>query len=136
MSYQVKHLITPIKCWKYSCLLGESPLVIIFAIIIFVLQYTNLTNPSLIFFRTKWWWILICFMWAWKIGFFDKDIQLWLLLYRTMGFICGTPMLPNNDESHIACLIVYEVAIYLTYVDKTTIEVCFLLFQLIAPFSQ
>jgi hypothetical protein len=51
-----------------------------------------------------------------------------------MGFICGTPMLPKNDESHIACFIVYEVAIYLTYVDNTTIEVCFLLFQFIAPF--
>ncbi len=51
-----------------------------------------------------------------------------------MGFICETPMLPKNDESHIACLIVYEVVIYLTYVDNTTIEVCFLLFQLIVPF--
>jgi hypothetical protein len=47
-----------------------------------------------------------------------------------MGFICGAPMLSKADDSHIAC----EVAIYQLYVDNITIEVCFLLFQLMAPF--
>jgi hypothetical protein len=38
-----------------------------------------------------------------------------------MCFIYGTPMFPKNDENHIVCLIVYEVPIYLAYVDNTTI---------------
>jgi hypothetical protein len=49
----------------------------------------------------------------------------------TMGFICGTLMFPKNDESHIVCLVFCETMIYLTFVDDITIEVCFLLFQLI-----
>ncbi len=40
-------------------------------------------------------------------------------------------MFPKNDESHIVCLVAYEVAIYSTFVDDITIKVCFLLFQLI-----
>jgi hypothetical protein len=47
-----------------------------------------------------------------------KDIQLWLLSYMTMGFICGTPMFPKSDESHIACLVAYEATIYLAFVDN------------------
>jgi hypothetical protein len=43
-------------------------------------------------------------------------------------------MLLKIDESHIACLVVCEAAIYQAYVDNITIEVYFLLFQLIAPF--
>jgi len=39
-------------------------------------------------------------------------------------------MLSKNDESHIVCLVVYEVAIYLTFVDDITIEVCFMFFKL------
>jgi hypothetical protein len=53
-----------------------------------------------------------------------------------MDFIYETPMLPKNDENHIACLVVCEATIYLTSVDDITIEVCFLLFQLIAPFPR
>ncbi len=53
-----------------------------------------------------------------------------------MDFICRTPMLPKNDESHITCLVIYEATIYLAYVDDITIEVYFLLFQLIAPFPK
>jgi len=52
----------------------------------------------------------------------------------TLNFICGTPMLPKSDENHIACLVVYEVAICLASIDDITIEVYFLLFQLITPF--
>jgi hypothetical protein len=51
-----------------------------------------------------------------------------------MGFICGAPMLPKIDESHIACLVACEIAIYQAYVDNISIKICFLLFQLIAPF--
>jgi hypothetical protein len=43
-------------------------------------------------------------------------------------------MFPKSDESHIACLVACEATIYLAYVDDITISVCFLLFQLIAPF--
>jgi len=43
-------------------------------------------------------------------------------------------MLPKSDENHIACLVVYEVAICLASIDDITIEVYFLLFQLITPF--
>jgi hypothetical protein len=53
-----------------------------------------------------------------------------------MDFISETPMLPKSDESHIACLVVCETTIYLTFVDDITIEVCFLLFQLIATFPR
>jgi hypothetical protein len=60
VNYQVMHLITPIKCWKYSCLSTKSPLVKIFATIFSTFQCTNLTKPSSIFFYTKWWWISIC----------------------------------------------------------------------------
>jgi hypothetical protein len=41
-----------------------------------------------------------------------------------MGFIYRIPMFPKNDGSQIAC----EVAIFYTFVDDITIEVCFLLF--------
>ncbi len=51
-----------------------------------------------------------------------------------MGFIYGTPMLPKNDENHIACHVAYEVAIYLTSINDITMRVYFLLFQLIPPF--
>jgi len=53
-----------------------------------------------------------------------------------MDFIYETPMLSKNDESHIACLVVCEATIYLTFVDDITIEVSFLLFQLITPFPR
>jgi hypothetical protein len=52
----------------------------------------------------------------------------------TMGFICGTPMLPKSDENHIVCFVAYEVAIYSTSIDDITIEDCILLFQLTTPF--
>ncbi len=48
-----------------------------------------------------------------------------------MGFIYGRPMLPKSDESCIACFVTCETTIYSTFVDDITIEVCFLLFQLI-----
>jgi hypothetical protein len=51
-----------------------------------------------------------------------------------MDFICGTPIMSKSDESHIACLVAFEATMYSTFVDDITIEVCFLLFQLIAPF--
>jgi hypothetical protein len=53
-----------------------------------------------------------------------------------MDFIYETPMFPKSDESHITCLIVCEATIYLPFVDDITIGVCFLLFQLIAPFPK
>ncbi len=87
-----------------------------------------------IFSYTKWWWILICFVRAWNTRFFDKYIQLWFSSYMTIGFIYGTPMLPKSNESHIVCIVVCEVAIYSTSIDDIAINVCFLLFQLIAPF--
>jgi hypothetical protein len=37
-------------------------------------------------------------------------------------------MLPKSDESHIVCFVACEVAIYSTFVDDITIDVCFLLF--------
>ncbi len=43
-------------------------------------------------------------------------------------------MFLKNDENHIACLVAYKVAIYSVYIDEITIEVYFLLFQLITPF--
>jgi hypothetical protein len=52
----------------------------------------------------------------------------------TMDFICGTPIILKSDESHIACLVAFEATIYSAFVDDITIEVCFLLFQLITPF--
>jgi hypothetical protein len=52
----------------------------------------------------------------------------------TIGFICGTPMFPKSDENHIVYIVVYEVAIYLTFVDNITTKKIFLLFKLIAPF--
>jgi hypothetical protein len=51
----------------------------------------------------------------------------------TMGFIYGTPMLPKSNESHIVCIVAYEVAIYSTFINDIPINVYFLLFQLIAP---
>ncbi len=101
--------------------------------IFFILQYTNLTKPFLVFFHTKWWWISIWFIRTSKTKFFDKDIQLWLSPYMTTGFIYGTPMLLKNDENHIACLVVCEVSIHSTFIDDIIIKVWFLLFQLIAP---
>jgi hypothetical protein len=53
-----------------------------------------------------------------------------------MDYICRTPMLPKNDESHITCLVICESTIYLASVDDITIEVNFWLFQLIAPFPK
>jgi hypothetical protein len=53
----------------------------------------------------------------------------------TMGFIYGTPMLPKSYESHIVCIVACEAAIYLAYIDDITINVCFLLFEFIAPFQ-
>jgi hypothetical protein len=53
----------------------------------------------------------------------------------TLGFIYGTLMLPKSDENHIACHVAYEVAIYLISINDITIEVYFLIFHLIAPFS-
>ncbi len=123
-----------IKCWKYSCLSIESPLIKIFVTIFSILQYTNLTKPFLVFFHTKWWWILICFIRTWKTRFFDKDIQLWLSSYMTTSFIYGTTMLLKSDENHIACLVVYAISIHSTFIDDIAIKVWFLLFQLIAPF--
>ncbi len=35
-----------------------------------------------------------------------------------MGFICGTPMFPKSDESHIACLGACEATIYLVFIDN------------------
>jgi hypothetical protein len=37
--------------------------------------------------------------------------------------MCGTLMLPKNNESHIACFVVYEIAIHSTFVDDIIIEV-------------
>ncbi len=51
-----------------------------------------------------------------------------------MGFICGTLMLPKSDENHIACLVTCKATIYFAFVDDITIEVSFLLFQLLTPF--
>jgi hypothetical protein len=67
VNYQVMHLITPIKCWKYSCLSTKSLLVKIFATIFSIFQCTNLTKPSSIFFYTQWWWISICIIGTKKI---------------------------------------------------------------------
>ncbi len=88
-----------------------------------------------IFSYTKWWWILICFVRTWNTKFFDKYIQLWFSSYMTMGFIYGTPMLPKSYESHFVCIVACEAAIYLAYIDDITINVCFLLFEFIAPFQ-
>ncbi len=85
------------------------------------------------FSHTKWWWILICFVWAWNTRFFDKDIQLWFSSYMTMGFIYGTPMLLKSNENHIVCIVTCEATIYLASIDDITIIVYFLLFQLITP---
>jgi hypothetical protein len=67
VNYQVMHLITPIKCWKYSCLSTKSLLVKISATIFSIFQCTNLTKPSSIFFYTQWWWISICIIGTKKI---------------------------------------------------------------------
>jgi hypothetical protein len=42
----------------------------------------------------------------------NKNTQLWLSSYITMGFICGTPMFPKKNECHIACLVNCETTIY------------------------
>ncbi len=51
-----------------------------------------------------------------------------------MGFICGIPMLPKSDRSHITCFVACEGTIYSTFIDDITIKVFFLLFQLIVSF--
>jgi len=43
-------------------------------------------------------------------------------------------MLPTSDENHIACLVTCEATIYFSFVNDITIEVSFLLFQLLTPF--
>ncbi len=114
---------------KIFMFVNRKSLVKIFTTTFFVLQYVNLTKPFSIFSRTKWWWILICFVQTWKIGFFDKDIQLWLLPYMTMGFIYGTPMFSKSNENCIACLVVCGATIYLAFVNDIIIEVFFYYFD-------
>jgi len=130
MNYQFTLRPHPLKMFVFGnrkCLINISTTIFV------MLQYTNLIKPSLIFSCTKWWWILIYFMWAWKVEFFHKDMQLWLAAYITMDFICNWPIILKNDENNIACLVVWEVTIYLAFIDDRSIQDYFLLLQLIVP---
>ncbi len=41
-----------------------------------------------------------------------KSIQPLLSSYITMGFIYNCPIVPNNDESHITCLIILKIVVW------------------------
>ena len=59
----------------------------------------------------------MCFVQAWKIGFFAKAIALWLSLCNTG--ICWIPKSPTKRANHIASLLVSDATIYLaSVVDK------------------
>ena len=106
--------VTPTICIHiWCCALGKHGFCDVWTFI-------NVIRPSSSTSRMKWYHTSICFVCAWNIAFFAKQMTLWLSQPRTGAFSRKSNSL-HRHASHIASLEASVVEIYFpSILDKAT----------------
>ena len=84
----------------------------------------NTTSPDSTRSRTKWCWMLMCFVCAWCIGFLASPIHPWLSSWMTVAPFWGCPMSANRRQSQMASLVAWVADMYSASIEDRATVTC------------
>lgn len=85
--------------------------------------FSNISSPSLISSRMKWYLAWMCLVLAWNIGFFSSYTTFWVSLYR-IGHLGSSSSSPRNLINQTKSLLLSIIAMHSASIVKSVTTLC------------